>query len=182
MLKIAKQKAKAEGLKIKFLKGDMRSVQVGSFDAVITMFNAIGHLTKDDFEKAIHNVHSNLNKGGIYVFDIFNLSYLMTDNNITNPTIDWLTTSGNTRIREIQYSTIDKDGILASYTTYFEQEGFDKPTKISKDTNTLQVYTAEELKEMLHRNGFEVFNQTGIDGSRFSETKTERILTIAKKV
>jgi 2-polyprenyl-3-methyl-5-hydroxy-6-metoxy-1,4-benzoquinol methylase len=154
MLKIAKKKAKENGLKVKFLKGDMRSVQVGKFDAVITMFNAVGHLTKDDFEKAMQNIYENLNKGGIYVFDIFNFSYLMHGNNITNLTIDWLTIAGDTKVREIQYSTVDKDGILASYTTYFEQEGFDKPTKISKDINTLQVYTAGELKKMLERNRF----------------------------
>jgi SAM-dependent methyltransferase len=48
------------------------------FDAVITIFNAVGHLTKSGFEKAIRNIHRNLNAGGIYVFDILNLE-AMTD-------------------------------------------------------------------------------------------------------
>lgn len=31
----------------------MRTSHVGEFDAVITIFNAIGHLTKTDFEKTL---------------------------------------------------------------------------------------------------------------------------------
>ncbi len=34
---------------------------------------------------------------------------------------------------------------------------------------------------MLARNGFKVLGQYSIDGSKFSEQKTERILTVARK-
>ena len=180
MLKIAKNKAKKEKLDLQFLKGDMRTIKVGTFDAVITIFNAVGHLTKSDFEKAMRNIRKNLKDGGLYIFDINNLSYLMKGNNITNLTIDWQTMSSDTKIRDIQYSTIDKNGILSSYTTHYEQKGSNKP-KISKSAQTLQVYTAKQLREMLHRNEFKVLKQCGIDGSKFAESKTDSILTIAKK-
>ncbi len=180
MLKIARGKARKEKLDVKLRKGDMRTIKVGKFDAVITIFNAVGHLTKLDFEKAMQNVHENLNDGGLYVFDIFNLSYLMKDNNITNLTIDWQKITGNTKVREIQYSTIDQDGILASYTISYVQKDSNKP-KMSRSEQTLQVYTAKQLKEMLQRNGFKVLRQCGIDGLKFVESKTERIITIAKK-
>jgi 2-polyprenyl-3-methyl-5-hydroxy-6-metoxy-1,4-benzoquinol methylase len=180
MLKRARSKAKKEKVKIKFLKGDMRTIQVGKFDAVITIFNAIGHLTKPDFEKAVQNIHQNLKDGGLYIFDINNLSYLMEDNNITSLTIDWQKITGVTKIREIQFSTIDKNGILASYTTSLVQKDSGKP-KISKSSQTLQVYAAKQLKHILHKNGFKVLDQCGIDGSRFDERKTERMVTIAKK-
>lgn len=180
MLKIAQDKAKQANLPIKFIKGDMRTLKVGKFDAVITIFNAIGHLTKLDFEKALQNVHQNLKDNGLYIFDIFNLSYLLNQNNITKLTIDYQEIVDDTKFREIQYSTISEDGILASYDTYYEQKGTSKP-KISKCSQTLQVYTAKQLKEMLHKNGFKVFKQCQIDGSQFIENKSERILTIAKK-
>ena len=57
--------------------------QVGQFDAVITIFNAVGHLTKQDFKKAIQNIYTNLNDRGLYVFDIYNLNYLLYKDNIT---------------------------------------------------------------------------------------------------
>ena len=88
---------------------------------------------------------------------------------------------GNTKIRDIQYSTIDKDGILASYTTSYMQKGSNKP-KISRSAQTLQIYTTKQLKEMLHRNGFKVLSQCGVDGSRFIESKTDRIIMVAKSI
>lgn len=180
MLKIAKSKASTEKINIKLLLGDMRTIRVGKFDAAITIFNAIGHLTKLGFEKAMRNIHRNLNDDGIYVFDIFNLNYVLDNNNISKLSLDRVKTVGNTKLREIQHSIINNKGILISYTTYYIQKGSDKP-KISKTVGTLQLYTAKELRDMLTRNGFKVLEQYGINGSKFSEMKTERIITIATR-
>lgn len=180
MLTIAKDKAKKQKRNIKFIKGDMRTLKAGKFDAVITIFNAIGHLTKQDFEKSIRNIHTNLNDRGLYIFDIFNLSYLLKDDNITKLTIDLQKNSGNTLAREIQYSTISPDGILASYDIYIRQTASEAP-KISRAAQTLQVYSASQLKDMLHNNGFKVLRQCKIDGSRISEYKTDRIVTVVMK-
>jgi hypothetical protein len=49
MLAIAKKKAKAAEIDCQLLLGDMRTSRLGVFDSVITIFNAIGHLTKNDF-------------------------------------------------------------------------------------------------------------------------------------
>ena len=83
-------------------------------------------------------------------------------------------------VREIQYSTIDNNGVLASYDIYHKQIGTNKP-KTTKAFQTLQVYSAKQLKTMLEKNGFKVLRQSSIDGSKFHETKTERILTVAQK-
>ena len=180
MLKIAKEKAQQEKKEIPFIKGDMRTVHVGEFDAVITIFNSIGHLTKPDFEKALQNIHGNLKKNGLYIFDIANLNYYLKGNNISALTIDWITTSGDTRFRDIQYSTISPEGILAFYTTSIVQKGMQEP-KTTKSTKTLQLYTAQQLKEILNKNGFTVIDQCDIDGSTFIEERTDRILTISQR-
>lgn len=180
MLKIAKNKAKKEKLCVKFIEGDMRTTKAGKFDAVITIFNAVGHLTKRDFEKTMRNVHANLNDIGLYIFDIFNLNYLLKDDNITKLTIDIQKFFEDNVAREIQYSTINGDGILASYGIYHEQTGSKKP-KISNAFQTLQVYNAAQLKIMLQKNGFKVLKQCNINGSKFSDSKSDRILTIARK-
>lgn len=180
MLKIAKNKAEKEKLAIKFLKGDMRTIQVGKFDAVITIFNAIGHLTKLDFEQVMRNINGNLKENGLYIFDINNLSYLMKNDNITKLTIDWQKIEGDTKVRDIQYSTIDENGILTSYTTSHVQKSPDKP-KITRSVQTLQIYTAKQLREMLHRNGFNVLSQCGINGSKLVESEADSIVTVAKK-
>src|SRR3989338_5389521 len=66
LLKIARSKARKEKVKAKLRHGDMRTQEIGQFDAVITIFNAVGHLSKKDFEKAIQNIYRNLKKGGLY--------------------------------------------------------------------------------------------------------------------
>ena len=177
MLRIARNKAKKANLSIKFIKGDMRTLHVGMFDAVLTIFNAIGHLTKSDFEKSVQNIADNLKKGGLYIFDIFNLNYLLKDNHITDLTIDWQKFSHGITTRKIQYSTIDRDGILASYTIRYEQKDAHKP-KMVRGAQTLQIYTAQELREMLERNGFRVLKQCAIDGSKFFEDTSDCILTM----
>jgi len=178
MLQIAN--AKKDGLDIKFIKGDMRFSKLGTFDAVITIFNAVGHLTKKDFEKSIRNIHANLKPNGMYIFDIFNLNYLLKDDNITKLTIDWQKKSGDSTAREIQYSTISPDGILSSYDIYHERIGSSKP-KITNAFQTLQVYSRKQLRELLEACGFKILRQCDIDGKRFNDHKTERILTIARK-
>ncbi|KJW07884.1 methyltransferase domain protein [Orientia tsutsugamushi str. UT144] len=183
MLKIAKQKAKLNQLKIKFLQGDCRTIHAGQFDAAITIFNAIEYLTREDFKLTIQNINRNLNPSGLYIFDIFNLDYLKACNNITKLTVDWMVASEGQKFREIQFSPISDDGILASYSTYVYQDGNKSPTKVSKGyENTLQVYGSDELQEILKENGFVVLAQTDINGEAFSKESSERILTIAKKV
>jgi 2-polyprenyl-3-methyl-5-hydroxy-6-metoxy-1,4-benzoquinol methylase len=180
MLEIAQQKAKQKNLSLHFELGDIRTSKIGQFDAVLTIFNAIGHLTKTDFELAIQNIHANLKPGGLYILDIFNLDYLLHEDNITQLTIDWQKKSGDFTAREIQYSTISANGILASYDICHEQKNNDEPT-INTAFQTLQVYSAAQLRNLLERNNFEVIQQTAIDGSELKIPETDRILTVAKK-
>lgn len=180
MLDIACEKAKQLDLPFRFEQGDMRTSQLGQFDAVLTIFNAIGHLTKADFELAIQNIHANLKPGGLYIFDIFNLDYLLHEDNITKLTIDNQIKSDDLIAREIQYSTISTDGVLASYDIYHEQKD-NEPAEISTAFQTLQVYRADQLGDLLARNGFELLGQMDSDGSSLDVQTSERILTLARK-
>ena len=48
------------------------------------------------------------------------MDYLLNGEYITQLTIDW-SKMGKVKIRDIQYITIDREGILISYTTSYEQ-------------------------------------------------------------
>jgi len=180
LLSVAKEKARREKIDIKLIEGDMRTIQLGTFDAVITIFNAIGHLTKSGFETALKNIHKNLKKGGIYIFDIFNLNAI-TDKTISELAMDLKKTLDDTKIHNIQYSEIDREnGLLTSYDYFSIQEGSSEP-KIYTGKFILQIYTALELREILARNGFETLGQYDIDGSKCIEDKSLHILTVAQK-
>lgn len=181
LLKIARKKAKEASLNLRFIDGDMRTIQVGKFDAAITMFNAVGHLTKAGFEKAMRNVNKNLKDGGIYVFDIFNLEAL-TDEVVSNFSMYKHKKFNDTQLHSVQCSTIDrKNGFLTSYDHHILQKKSEKPTRINNKFS-LQIYSAKELREMLARCGFKTLSQHDIDGSKFLEKKSISILTIAQKI
>lgn len=181
LLAIARKRAGNEKLDIQFIAGDMRTLKVGTFDAVITIFNAIGHLTKTGFEKTIRNIRHNLKDGGIYVFDILNLE-AMTDLVVADLAYCVHKEINESQIFVVQCSTIDKEnGRLSSYDNYTIQKNADKPENFNHKSS-LQLYTAKELKEMLAKNGFEIIGQYGMDGSEFSEKKTTNILTVARKI
>lgn len=180
LLKIASMKAKDAGLTIPFHYGDMREVCLGKFDAVITIFNAIGHLTKKDFETALKNIKENLKPGGIYIFDIFN-SEALNDQAVKNLAMDIKKSSDNMTIRHIQKSTLDRtSGLLTSFDEFIIQEET-KKSVIINEKFSLQLYTADELKSMLVGNGFAIVGQYDLDGSPFSNLESERILTVGRR-
>lgn len=177
----ARKKAKNQNLAITFLDADMRTVQAGKFDAVISIFNAIGHVDKKDFIKTIKNVGANLNSGGLFVFDIFNLN-AMSSETVQNLSMDQHKIIGNDKIHATQHSTVDKNaGQLTSYNHYEITHGSAAPVYL-KNQFTLQIYTAQELIKMLQSCGFEVLEQTSLDGSKFIDHQSLSIFTIAKKI
>lgn len=50
----------------------------------------MGHLAHEIFKLIIQNINRNLNSGGLYIFNIFNLDYLKAGNNIIKLTGDWM--------------------------------------------------------------------------------------------
>ncbi|GAB4229200.1 MAG: hypothetical protein Tsb0021_06900 [Chlamydiales bacterium] len=180
LLKIASRKAKDIGFTILFHYGDMREVRLGKFDAVITIFNAIGHLTKQDFEIALKNIRENLKPGGIYLFDIFNLEAL-TDQAVKNLAMDNKKSVDKTAIRHIQKSILDRtSGLLTSFDEFIIQEATKEPITI-KESFSLQLYTADELKKILVKNEFEIIGQYDLNGSPFSNLESDRILTVGRR-
>lgn len=180
LLEMARERASAEKKKITFIDGDMRTLKVGQFDAVITIFNAVGHLTKSGFEKTMRNIHKNLKPGGIYVFDILNLR-AMTDTTVIDLSWHVHAKVHDTQIHTTQFSTIDREtGILTSHDHYMIQKNVEKP-KAFKSKFSLQLYTAKELTAMLKKSGFEVLKQCDMNGLDFVNDKSLSILTVAQK-
>jgi ubiquinone/menaquinone biosynthesis C-methylase UbiE len=180
LLKIARERALREKIDLSFVDGDMRTLKVGKFDAVITIFNAIGHVTKADFEKTLRNIHENLNDGGIYIFDIFNVD-AMTDTVVAGFAYQIHKKVGDTQVLGAQCSTIDRErGILTSYDVLLIQKNAEKPERFY-NTFSLQIYNATELRAMLAKNGFETLGHYSMQGEKFMEDTTQSILTVARK-
>ena len=180
LLKIARNKALRENLSINFLDGDMRKLEVGKFDAVITISNAIGHFAKTDFNKTLNNIYKNLNDKGLYLFDIFNLEAI-NNTSVNNLSMDYKKTVKDNQVHHTQHSTINKDrGQIISYDNYIIDKIGSNVERINNKF-TLQIYKAKELQLILADNGFKTLGQYGLDGLEFKEHKTINILTLAQK-
>ena len=179
MLKVAKRKAK--GLNIEFHQGDMKTAKYGKFDAVIAMFNAIGHLSKREFEKAMRNVAENLNKDGLFLFDIFNLEFMKAGNFRDYKHIDRAKEFEDIKFVRFSDNTLDSErGIMHINQEVYWQETFKKYKKY-KEKWDMQIYSADELKEMLERNGFETLEIYGGDDEPFDKKKSLYVYIVARK-
>ena len=183
LVEIAKDKAAKQNINVQFVVGDIRYVQQGQFDVVITIDNAIGHLVKEDFAMALGNIYKHLNSGGIYVFDILNLD-AMTDEVIEADSKKMTGASiaaDGAKIYNVRCSTIDrKRGLLTSNEAITIQKNGEE--KQIKNTCSLQIYTMNELRELLSNNGFQVIEQYKIDTYTFHQNdKGYGILTVAQK-
>lgn len=175
----AKEKAKKRGLSLTLEVADIRTAQKGRFDAVISIFSAIGHLSRTDFEIALKNIRHNLKEQGVYVFDIFNLQAL-TDEVMSTFVMDIQSEEAGVKFRNCQTSELDREqGLLTSHDHY----SIEKQGQSEEKTNTfsLQIYTFDEMSELLSRNGFEIVGQYDMSGNIFDPATSLSMLIVAKK-
>lgn len=179
MLKIAKKKAK--GLKIKFHRGDIRNVRYGKFDSVIAIFNAIGHLSKKDFEKSIRNVAKNLNKNGLFVFDIFNFDFMKAGGFISHPFIDVAMEHEGCRYVRFNDNKLNlkKRMMIIKSKTYVQDPS--NKMEVYDEKWDMKIYSPGELKNLLEKNGFELVGFYDIKKRKFNAKKSLSIFVVARK-
>lgn len=187
MLNIARQKSS----NLSFIEGDMRYTNVGKHDLVVTVCNAIGHLTKDDFQLALSNIKHNLHPNAIYIFDIFNADYIKDADNITDFTLDRVTHSQTSIDRQLQFSYMNHDNVLITHHMSFSQckrkhngmRNDPQSPHMHNTISTLQCYTLEELYSILHAAGFEILQIISvIDGCEFSAQYTDRMMIVSRVI
>jgi SAM-dependent methyltransferase len=177
MLAVAKKKYSF----LSWSKGDIRNSVYGKFDAVISIYNAIAHLSKNDFEKALKNIAKNLKEGGIYIFDIFNAEF-MRKKFINHEFIDQCIELKNKKFVRFNKNTFDrKRNIMHINQKTYIQEGMQNP-RIFMEKWDMQIYASDELRKMLQRNNFGKISFLDICGKKFDRKKSLSLLCIAYKV
>ena len=213
MLGKAREKVISLGLakKISLGEGDMRLTKVLDeknnqkyFDCVISIFNAIGHLTKSDFLSTLRNVVSHLKPDGYFIFDIFNADYFVQPGKLGELTIDWQSKNDKGNSRKVQHSFLCSEEILYSETTlYFwpsnhtsKREDINSPitgeenslmgnfdySKTTKSTfcQTLQIYSPKTIKEILLSGGIKNVSLFSLTGEKLQQDKDPRMLVVAR--
>ena len=72
MLMVAQEKAMASGVSIPFFQQDMAELEgLGQYDCVTIFCDSLNYLrSEDSIPKTFNRVHSHLNKGALFLFDV----------------------------------------------------------------------------------------------------------------
>jgi len=150
MLEIARGRAAKEGLKVRFVQQDMRSLSLrGRFDLVTCWFDSLNYLLEmNDLAQAFAGVSRVLDKNGLFIFDV---------NTIRALAVEW--------VREPCYVHLDsRDLFLASVPQYDpatriaslhitgfarENEGWLRVDEVHRERG----YTLKEIRQCLKRAG-----------------------------
>jgi 2-polyprenyl-3-methyl-5-hydroxy-6-metoxy-1,4-benzoquinol methylase len=180
LIEIAKLKSKCLS-NIIFYKGDVRHSKFGEFDAVISMLNSLGYLTKSDFKKALVNINKNLRLGGLLVFDNTNKDCLNEGNFITDKIID--TAGENNGIKFVRFSKSEynnRTGIINTKWDVMIQKGYITPIKKSGVWRR-QTYSVNEIRNIFNKTGFKLEQIYDRTLDKFEPEKSFSYLIIGRK-
>lgn len=180
MLSIAKKLAKKQKANLNFKQGDMRNYKFPKSDCVISMYNAIGHLSEKDYIKTLKNINFQLEIGKLYIFDIFNTDFMKQ--NPVNSFIDAAKEYENkffVRFNEDKFNF--KKEIIHFKEKIYLQEGISQ-YKIIPHNWDMKVYTLDRLKQLLKVTGFEILEVYGAPEQKFNRLKSPSIYIISKKI
>ncbi len=173
MLGFAKKKATLSNLKIRFHVGNMCSINLGQFDAAISMYNSIGHLSTHEFREMLLNIHKHLNPNGVYIFDILDRKF--AENEL--PKHELIGTAkaigGMKLVIFIKYTL--NGGMLRVFQRLIVQKGLEE-MKEAKQSWDMRVYYKEELEKLIVGAGFKVM----ADESRIWKSKGSNFIVARK--
>ena len=176
MLKVAR--AKARGLGIRFCHGDIRSVKLGRCDAVISMFNSIGHLSKRGLCQAVKNVRRHLRPGGVFIFDIFNLEHMKSGGFRRYQRVEVTHEIEGRIVTRVGHNQLERRaGVIHVRQNIHIQDGYSRPVLIPEQWD-LQIYSAAQLRQVLVRAGFTEISFRNISGGKYNRRQSPSILAI----
>ncbi|NCB37689.1 MAG: class I SAM-dependent methyltransferase [Erysipelotrichia bacterium] len=179
MLNIAIQKAK--NIELKFLESDMCTARHGTFDAAICIFNAIGHLDRENCQKFFVNALEHLNPGGIFVTDILNFCAMNGGAFKQYKYMSREALIDGMLVHHVRNCKLDKSNRRISVKSQTRwQNGVGKPGEI-QDNWQMQLYDAEELQKMLSDAGFAEIVLFGPTGCEFDKLTSDSILAVCQK-
>jgi len=170
-LQQARRQAQQEGLKVEFVRQDMRRfVRPRTFDAAISMFTSFGYFAKpaDDARVAAHVCRS-LVRGGGFLIDTQGKESLARRFEPTG----WYELGGHILLEDRKILP-DWSGLENHWIIFKDGRRRDFRFK-------LRLYSATELKRLLHDAGFRSVDVFGsLDGAPYDHA-AQRLVAVAKK-
>lgn len=172
LLKVARDRAREEKVKINFIRKDVRNLNFKNrFDIVLNLFTSFGYGSDKDNEKIIKNVAAALKLGGYFLLDL--------------PNVVWLLRNYREDIRR------KTKGGTSREENQFDVEGFVNRTKQTlylkngrqiKALAHLRHYSFPEIKRLLEDYGLVTKKVWGTYSKDKPSEKTKRLIILSKKI
>ena len=172
---------------LEFKVANMMDVTLNECQALIAMYNGVGHLSLAEFKISLQNWYGELKAPGIIVFDFFSLDYFKSLNESEQLDFDQITERGHvkrwvkSRVKEIiekiaddEESELEKpaETLKAAYLDCSWRTSING--LISYETTSVRLYTEKEVATALVECGF------GLVGTK-KMTEGDVIIVVAQK-
>ncbi len=177
MLAVSEQKAREKGLQVKWIKQDMRDMDLGGlqYELVISMTDSLNYLNHaEDLVQVFGRVRDLLKPRGWFIFDLntyYKISEVFGNNTFT------LVEEDITYIWENDYDAVSQTCEMDL--TFFVREA-DGRYRRFQEHHSETGYKEETVKDLLCRAGFSVEGVYAEDTFDLPKKNTERIYFVAK--
>ena len=172
LLSKAKEEAAKSNLEIEFVSDDMRHfVRGDSFSLVLNMFTSFGYFEdKEDDLKLLRNAYQSLKPEGAILIDIFGKEPLARKYQST------ISTDCGDGLLLIQRNEICEDWTRCRNEWILVKDGTAKTFNFQT-----RLYSGQEMKDILHKAGFEEVNVFGdLDGNKYG-VDADRLIAVGRK-
>jgi len=179
MLEIARQRAATEGVRVKFLRQDMRSLSLrGRFDLVTCWFDSLNYLLEiDDLARTFAGVSRVLDENGVFIFDVNTIRGLAVEW-VREPSYVHLNSGGSFLVSIPQYDAATK--IASLHITGFAKE--DKRWVRIDEVHKERGYTLKEIRQCLKGAGLhQIACWASLDRMEKPKRNTARVWFVARK-
>lgn len=143
-LKEACKRADSAGVKVQFIKEDMRRITFREeFDAVILLWNSFGYFSDEENEELIKSVYKALKKKGYFLLEIINRDWIVRNFSPKN----WQKLDEIYILEEREF--IPGESKVKGKITYIQGE------KRMKRTTNFRFYSYHEIRAIFESVGFE---------------------------
>lgn len=174
LLERAAKAAEERNLDVKFIHGDMRELNfAGIFDGCFIWDTSLGFFDDRTNLRVLQGVHRALKPGGRILVDVINRDYVIRQ----TPTRLWWEGHGCIFLEESEFDY--PTSTLQAKRSFIYEDG----TPPLEQNSYVRLYSAHELRQMLHVAGFKVLEVSGERHHKgyFLGASSTRIIVLAEK-
>jgi SAM-dependent methyltransferase len=179
MLEIARQRAATEGVKVNFLRQDMRWLgHRGRFDLVTCWFDSLNYLLEiDDLARTFAEVARVIDEDGVFIFDVNTIRALAVEW-VREPSYVHLNSGDSFLVSVPQYDAATKIASLHITGSARENERWLRIDELHRERG----YTLREIRQCLKRADLrELACWASLDRMEKPKRNTARVWFVARK-